>query len=79
MNSIILATAVLSFAAGTGVLYANPRRFLNQVFALALALLAVWIGWSTAPPARAWSPVSTRCRGCGPTPAWLPFSLGPSG
>jgi signal transduction histidine kinase len=43
MNSIILATAVLSFAAGTGVLYANPRRFLNQVFALALALLAVWI------------------------------------
>ena len=43
MTAIFLLTAVFSLAIGTGVLYANPRRFLNQVFAFASVLVAAWI------------------------------------
>lgn len=44
MRLITLFTAILSLAVGTTVLWANPRRFTNQVFFAVLLIWAVWSG-----------------------------------
>lgn len=43
MTWLIAATALFSVSTGAGVLFANPRRFLNQTFAFGSLLIAVWM------------------------------------
>lgn len=43
MSPLILVAALLSFALGAGVLWSNPRRFVNQVFALSALASASWL------------------------------------
>ncbi len=43
MTVVILITALVSFAVGCGVLWANPRRFLNHVFSAGSLLVTLWL------------------------------------
>ncbi|HKB58156.1 MAG TPA: ATP-binding protein [Lacunisphaera sp.] len=43
MTTAILLTAILSLGVGLGVLWANPSRFLNQMFCLGSLLVTVWL------------------------------------
>ena len=43
MTTVVLITAVLSLVVGFGVLWANPRRFQNQVFGLFSGLVTLWL------------------------------------
>ncbi len=43
MTTILLLTAFLAFGVGLGVLWANPTRFLNLIFALTSGLVTLWL------------------------------------
>lgn len=44
MQTITLLTVIATLALGLAVLWANPRRFTNQVFSLLSLVLAAWAG-----------------------------------
>src|SRR3954468_9288719 len=45
MSAIVFAISIFCLSVGLGVLWLNPRRFTNQVFAFIALLVAIWY-WS---------------------------------
>jgi hypothetical protein len=43
MTTVILLTAVFSFAVGLTILWSNPSRFLNRMFCAGSLLVTVWL------------------------------------